>query len=448
MLAPPPLGDADRAEGPPGGAAAAGPPGRPARVGAGLARLLRRRVRLLAAAALLALAAAGVAVAGYEAWAWYHLRAAREAVARFHNPQAVSHLKVCLRVWPDDPEVLLLAARAARRAHVYGDAALSLEKYQKVHGLDEAGSQELLLLSAERDVDSVADVCRRSVEEKRPDAPLILEAAANGYIRRYRLPEARACLDRWLQLQPDNPQALYLQGQIHLDLENDINGAAESYRRVVQLDPEHEEARVGLAVALLELKDYRGAAEQLEYMRRAQPDNLRVRVGLADCRDGLGDQAEALRLVDGVLAEEPQYGPALALRGRFALDAGDHATAESWLRRAVAVNPNDHQARYNLVLCLLRNGEEEEAARQQRELKQQEDDGKRLHEIIVHDMAQRPNDPELHCTVGQLLLRAGRREEGLRWLRSALELDPQYAPAREAVAEYQRQTESAQEHRE
>jgi predicted Zn-dependent protease len=251
-----------------------------------------------------------------------------------------------------------------------------------------------------------------------------------------------------LQLQPDNPQALYLQGQIHLDLENDINGAAESYRRVVRLDPEHEEARVGLAVALLELKDYRGAAEQLEYMRRAQPDNLRVRVGLADCRDGLGDQAEALRLVDGVLAEEPQYGPALALRGRFALEAGDRAAAESSLRRAVAANPNDHQARYNLVLCLPRNGEEEEAARQQRELKQQEDDGKRLHEIIVHDMAQRPHDPELHCTVGQLLLRAGRREEGLRWLRSALELDPQYAPARAAVAEYQRQAAAGQERHE
>jgi tetratricopeptide (TPR) repeat protein len=394
----------------------------------------------------LALAAAGVALAGFQAWVWYHLGAAREAVARYHNPQAVRSLKVCLRFWPDDPEVLLLAARAARRAHVYNDAALSLEKYQKVRGLDEAGSLELLLLSAERDVDSVADVCRRSVEENRPEAPLILEAVTNGYLRQYRLPQARACLDRWLQLQPDNPQALYIQGQMHLDFEYDVNAAADSYRRAVQLDPEHEEARVGLAVALLELKDYRGAAEQLEYMRRAQPDNLRVRVGLADCRDALDDQAEALRLVDGVLAEEPQYGPALALRGRLALEAGDHAAAESWLRRALALDPNDHQARYNLILCLLHNGEAEEGARQQQDLKQREDDGKRLHEIIVHDMTQKPHDPALHCTVGQLLLRSGRREEGLYWLHSALQLDPQYVPAHQALAEYQRPAQAGPEH--
>jgi len=47
--------------------------------------------------------------------AWYHLRAARRALARYHNPQAIRHLQACLRVWPADADVLLLAARAARR---------------------------------------------------------------------------------------------------------------------------------------------------------------------------------------------------------------------------------------------------------------------------------------------------------------------------------------------
>jgi tetratricopeptide (TPR) repeat protein len=431
MLAPPPPGDARQAEGPPGGGPA------PAR--AVLVRLLRRRGYLLGAGALLALVAAGLALACSQAWAWYHLRAARAAVAQYHNPQAVRHLKVCLRTWPNDPEVLLLAARAARRALVYGDAEISLEKYQKVRGLDEAGSLELLLLSAERDVDSVADECGRRVREDRPEAPLVLEAVSRGYLRQYRLPQARACLQRWLQIEPDNPEALCMEAQIHLDYEHAVHAAAEKYRRVIQVDPENEEARVGLAVALLELKDYAGAAEHLEYMRHAQPDNLRVRVGLADCRDALGDPAEAGRLLDGVLAEEPEYGPGLALRGRLALEAGDHAAAESWLRRAVAVDPNDHQARYNLILCLHRNGEAEEAARQQQEFTQREEDGKRLHAIVVREMAERPRDPALHCTVGQLLLRSGQREEGLRWLRSALQLDPGYAPAHQALAEFQRQ---------
>src|SRR5262249_41620054 len=153
-------------------------------------------------------------------------------------------------------------------------------KYRNLRGFDEAGALELLLLSAERDVDSVADLCRARVEENRPEAPLVLEAVTRGYLRQYRLPQARACLERWLEIQPDNPQALFMEGQVHLDYEHAVHAAAEKYRRVVQLDPQHEEARVDLAVALMELKNYAEAAEQLEYLRHAQPDNLRVQVGL------------------------------------------------------------------------------------------------------------------------------------------------------------------------
>jgi predicted Zn-dependent protease len=75
-----------------------------------------------------------------------------------------------------------------------------------------------------------------------------------------------------------------------------------------------------------------------------------------------------------------------------------------------------------------------------------EDDLARFNEIVTKDIAQRPTDPALHCTLGQILLRGGQREEGLRWLQSALRLDPQYAPALQALAEDSRKakTESRQ----
>ena len=53
-------------------------------------------------------------------------------------------------------------------------------------------------------------------------------------------------------------------------------------------------------------------------------------------------------------------------------------------------------------------------------------------------MASRPDDPALHCELGELLLRSGHREEGLRWLHSALRQDPQFEPARKALAEFYR----------
>jgi tetratricopeptide (TPR) repeat protein len=392
-----------------------------------------------AAGVLLALATAAGLLAYPRIQAWYHLRAARAAVAAYHNPQAIRHLQACLRVWPDDPEVLLLTARAARRARAYGDAERALQKYQQVRGLDAACSFEQLLLSAERTVDQVADVCWRHIQQGHPDEPLILEALARGYLRQYRLPEARGCLERWLKIQSDNPQALCLQGQFRLDYQRAPAEAVESYRHAVRIDPEHEEARLGLAVALLESKNFAEAVEHLQSLRQSQPDNLRVRVGLAECRDALGEGALALRLVDEVLAEEPEYPPALSLRGRLALQDGRPVEAEAWLRRAVAHNPADHQARYSLIVCLNQNGKEGEAQEHKQWLTRREEDLKRFNEVITRDIVQRPNDPAVHYTLGQLLLHSGYREEGLRWLHSALRLDPQYGPARQALAEYARQ---------
>jgi predicted Zn-dependent protease len=395
-----------------------------------------RRPRFWAAAALLALAAAGLTLAGAQAWAWYHFRAARTALERYHNPEAVRHLRDCLRVWPEDTDVLLLTARAARRARAYPEAERCLAKYQQARGLDEAGSFEQLLLSAECDVDQVADVCRRHVEQDHPGAPLILEALTRGYLQQYRLGEARFCLDRWLEREPDNPQALCLKGQFHLDYERAPDRAVTSYRRAVELDPEHEEARLGLAIVLLESKSFAEAVGHLEHLRRCWPDNLRVQVGLAQCRYSLGEQGEAVRLVDEVLDRQPDYAPALALRGQIVLEGEQYAEAEALLRQAVARAAGDHQARYNLVLCLHRNGKEDEARRHEEQLQQWEDGLKRFNEIVTQEMPKRPHDPDLHCTLGQLLLRSGHREEGLRWLHNALRLDPQHAGARQALAEY------------
>jgi tetratricopeptide (TPR) repeat protein len=392
--------------------------------------------RLLAISLLLGLIAAGVALAVPHVRAWRELRAARADVAQYHTPQAIRHLQAYLRVWPNDADALLLAARAARRAGAYDEAEHCLEKYQQIRGSDEAGGFEQLLLSAECGVESANDLCRQYLEQEHPDSSLIYEALARAYMRQFRLPEARACLERWLKSQPENAQVFCLKGRFHLDYEHARAVAVESYRQAVKLDPEHEEARLGLAVALLESRLYMEAAEHFAWLLNRQPSNLRVRIGLADCRHVLGDHDEAVRLVDHVLAERPNYAPALSLRGRLLLQDGQFAEAESCLRQALALTPQDHQARFNLIKCLSNNGKDSEAQEQQRLLTQWEEDLKHFNEIIQRDMVRRPNDPALHCTLGELLLRNGYREEGLHWLNSALRQDPQYAPARQALAKY------------
>jgi tetratricopeptide (TPR) repeat protein len=403
-------------------------------------RLLSQRPRIVRRLGLLLVllgvtAGAGV-VARPHVRAWYHRRAARLELQRYHTPQAIQHLLICRDIWPHDPETLLLAARAARRAQVYGDAERLLRLYREVRGRDEAYTFEQLLLAAECRVDEVSEQCGKYVEEGRYDAPLLMEALTHGYLRQYRLGQARFCLNHWKQMQPDNPQVFYLEGLLNLDYLHAASQAVVSYRRAVELDAEHEEARLGLAVALLSDKNFAEAAEQFERLLQSQPDNTRIQVGLAECRDGLGETDEAARLVDDVLARQPQFPSALSLRGQLALKSGQWAEAERWLRQALRGDPLDHRARYGLIRCFEQTGQEEEAQRQRRQLQQMEDDTTRFHKIVTEEIAKRPTDPALHCTLGQILLRGGQREEGVRWLQSALRLDPQYAPARQALTEY------------
>jgi tetratricopeptide (TPR) repeat protein len=396
----------------------------------------RRRLTLLAL--VLGIVAGTAAWATPQVRAWRHLRAARAEFQHYHTAQAIRHLKVCREIWPNDPEVLLLAARSARRAGVYGDSERLLALYEKEKGRNDAFNFERLLLDAETNQDPVVERCWQLVEEGHPNSSLLMESLARGYMRRYRLGLAKRCLDRWREKEPDNPQMLYLDGLFHLDYVHAVAAAMTSYGRAVELDPDHEEARLGLAVTLLMSKEFAKAAEHFERLRQLQPENLRVQVGLAECREGLGETAEAVRLVDDVLVRKPDFPAALSLRGQLAFGQGQFDAAADWLRQALSRNPSDQRARYNLALALERAGRADEGQQYMREFKQFQQDQTRFNDIVMTEIAKRPTDPALHCELGQILLRTGQRDEGIRWLQSALQIDPGYAPARRAIATFQR----------
>lgn len=379
---------------------------------------------------ILILLAGGGVWAAPQVSAWRHLRSARQEVERCHTAQAIRHLKICREAWPNDPEVLLLAARSARRAGVFGDCERLLSQYERERGRDDAFHFERLLVDAECNQDRVVERCWKLVEEGHPGSPLLMESLARGYMRRYRLGMARRCLDRWAAEQPDNPQMLYLEGLFHLDYAHVASAAVASYGRAVELDPDHEEARLGLAVALLMRKEYARAAEQFERLRQLQPDNLRVQVGLAECREAQGDSAEAVRLVEVVLAQQPEFAPALSLRGQIAFRQEEYAAAAAWLGHAVQRNPSDQSARYNLALAWERMGREADGKEVMSQFERMKKDQARFNEIVTVEIAQRPSDPALHCELGQILLRSGQRDEAMRWFQNALQIDPDYPPAR------------------
>ena len=399
--------------------------------------LVRHPGRSLAIALLLLLIGAGTGMAGMYLWGAYHLRAARAALEHYHNDEAMRHLRVCLAIRPHDPEALLLAARAARRANNLDDADLLLDRYQAERGKDDEDLfLERVLVRVQRgELDSVSNYCQSLIEQDHPATPLILEALAQGCLRMYRPVEAEKAINDWLQRQPDNAEALCLQGQV-FDLVVRMHDAIASYRKALTADPELDEARMRLVNALVQLGLFDDAQPHLEYLSQRYPDNPMLQVHLARSRDRQGQTEEAERILEAVLARHPNYPPALAERGRLAQRAGQSEEAERLLRRAAQLEPGDYQANYQLWLCLEKNGKNEEARKLWDHMEQISDDMRAIQDIAAVKMQQTPHDPELHYKIGMISLRAGSLDEALRWLSSALKEDPKYAPAHQALADY------------
>src|SRR5204863_738798 len=142
-------------------------------------------------------------------------------------------------------------------------------------------------------------------------------------------------------------------------------------------------------------------------------------LGLAQCRIEEGRVPDAVPLIERVLSREPTSNLAVALRGRAAMEGGDAAGAERWLRQAVQAEPSDAEALHLLVQCLRAQRKDEEAGRLAKRLESLQQDLRRLTELI-RLIGPQLTDPGPCYEAGVIALRIGRTQQGLHLLEEAL----------------------------
>jgi tetratricopeptide (TPR) repeat protein len=272
------------------------------------------------------------------------------------------------------------------------------------------------------------------VTEGHPDQSIILEALSQGFLECYQINGAIQCLDRWLELQPDNTQALSWRGQTHFLLGR-WKDALRDYRQVVELDDEADDTRARLAHLLLTAHQAPDALEHFSVLHQRKPQDPDVIQGLARCQAELGEKEEAIQLLDQLLTMEPNHASGLAERGRLALELNQPTQAEPWLRRSLALAPRERQTLYSLYRCLEVLKRPGEAKQYQTAMLQIDADRERFDELRKALM-NAPHDASLRCEMGQILLRNGQANEGRRWLESALNEDPQNQMAHRALADF------------
>lgn len=401
-----------------------------------------RAAAALALAALLALTVRE-AVRGWQCR--QHHRAAEEELARYNFEEAGAELAECLRLRPGNAGLRLLAARTARRASQYDRAEDYLDAYDAlVKKPTPEGTLERRLLRAERgEVAEVGDYLTACLEAHHPDSELILEALALGEVQVYHLGPAMALLQDLIRRQPGNVPALLTRG-LMLESVGQLDEAIACYRQAVEHNPGNNRAELSLAEGLRRRKDYAEAADVFERLRRRRPHDPDVLLGLARSWASLDRPAEARQVLDELLALGEAGKAGLLERGKLAVQEGQLAEAEGWLRRAVAAYPHDASSNYQLALCLERLGKTAEAETYRRRRREIEADMKRLAELYPETL-RHPENAALRLEAGQICQRNGQPKEALRWFQGALQADPNHKPTHQALGDlYERQGDYAQ----
>jgi tetratricopeptide (TPR) repeat protein len=443
-----------------------------------------RPVVLLVVVLLLAAIGLGVFILVRSLQARSYLRDAEEAIQRRDFEGAGVYLDKYLETWPNSPSVQFLAARTARRAGLYDKAEAHLARAQKLGWEPKAIELEQLLapaqrgeISEEKEIELVT--CTRP-DKNHPDAAIIEEALTKGYLRTLKLHAARQQLDRWLELEPDNVQALLYRGWVRERMQN-ASGALEDYQRAVKVDPDSAEARMRLADAYLFAIQPNKALEQYQALQKELPDEPDVLLGLAMCRRDRGEREEAQPLLERILADrrlaevvgpkpvypwrlpdnlapetrdwikqclqraplelrQPEYllniyCTALTERSKLALRDKDFKQARAGLDQVAKFQPYNVQVYSLLAQCCQESGDEANARvyrRKSEEMKKQQERFQELSERVMRSQ----RDPDLRCQLGELLLQMGNEVEGLRWLDSALREDPQHERTLRVRSEY------------
>jgi Tfp pilus assembly protein PilF len=401
----------------------------------------------LALAVLLGLA--GALVLAADRWADRHYRQARDALDRGDFAEAQQHLALCAKVWVRGAETRLLQARAARLAGEFDQAEAYLRESLELGASSESVTVERLLRAVQQgNLAAVESRLVGRVLQDHPDSVPILEVLTPAYLANYQLVQARECVGRWLEWEPERVKAWAYRAQVS-ELSKDHEQVRASYRRLVELDPDNLDYHLTLAGLLTDYEP-RAALEQYAQVRARRGDSPVLLTGLARCQLNLGQPEEARPLLDAVLAEHPKDWAALSERARLAQETGAEEEAESYFRRAAALKPNELGILHGLQSCLERLGKRQEAGEVQARLECVQKDLSRIADL-TRQVAARPRDPDPRCQVGIILMSNGMEAEGLGWLATALRCDALHAATHQALANYYERTGAtrpAAEHRE
>lgn len=264
--------------------------------------------------------------------------------------------------------------------------------------------------------------------ERNPKDAAVAKALGLVWIANGKLAESAGPLDRWRELEPNDPDAHL----VRIDQAMKLNRPAEAIppaRDLLALRPQSRQLREQLTFWLF-LTGHSEEADIECRNCRAEGDSPSLKLLHAEIAHRLGDTARSQAMVDELLAAGHRTPPALTLRGALAIDAGNPAAAVPLLKEALARGgEGQSRARHFLGLALVQVGDEAGARRIQAE--------EQRHQAIgTWEKYGRLDGVGYRVVIAEGLLATGKPDEAYRILEEVLVKDPKCRAAHKLLADY------------
>lgn len=311
------------------------------------------------------------------------IQKASKLSAQGKDKQALEVIQVHLRKFPDDIEALKLAGALAARQENWALA----EKYF-------AGA----LAINKVDTSALYNLFKVFKLSNRED-------------------EASELLDRLLELEPNNAEALNEKGVLH-SRRGEMNSALQAFDKCIQINPLHEMGYRNLYAALITCGRYEEAVQVAKLANQKITTDYRyiIKVDLVICLWRARAFAEGRRVAEEVIAELTRMGDsryrellarAYSYYGIMLMEENELELAVEQYKKAISLAPENIEPYINIAKAYSFTDDTMQAIR-----------------WFDAALAIQPDNIELHTHLGALLRDTGRPDLALPYLQSAVVQSP------------------------
>jgi Flp pilus assembly protein TadD len=195
-------------------------------------------------------------------------------------------------------------------------------------------------------------------EDKIPDLPIV--ALGEDEVTLNVVPRSAPPLQPKTELQSGDWQRWNDYG-IGLLLQGDLKGAEAAFQKVTEIDPKNPDGWVNIGRAAVQEGDMERARTVLQKALAINPNLARAEYFYARVLRSDGNYDAAAAELENVLTQYPRDRVVLNDLGRIQFLQRKYQVAVNTLNRVLAIDPEDLQAQYNLMLCYNGLGDQKQA---------------------------------------------------------------------------------------